>query len=132
MICYSQKPINWNDLAKVTFTEKYFEKNDEWLLHPKFSSSVKALAGQEITITGYFLDIAPPETKIFILSKNPMATCFFCGGGGPETTMELHFINKPNFKTDNIITVRGTLQLNKDDIEHFNYILNDCEGELKK
>ena len=53
---------------------------------------------------------------------------FFCGVGGPETAMELQFTKKPSYKTDTILTVTGTLKLNKDDIEHFNYILTDCEA----
>ena len=59
-----------------------------------------------------------------------MAACFFCGVGGPETAIELQFKNKPNFKTDEIVAITGTLKLNKDDVEHFNYILIRCEGVL--
>ncbi|WP_341220585.1 homoserine dehydrogenase [Polaribacter atrinae] len=61
-----------------------------------------------------------------------MSSCFFCGVGGPETAVELHFKNKPNFKTDQIVAVTGILKLNRDDVEHFNYILTDCTGTLIK
>ena len=69
---------------------------------------------------------------IFILSKGPMSSCFFCGVGGPETAIELEFISKPTFKTDDIITVTGVLKLNSENVEHFNYILTKCSGELEK
>jgi len=59
-----------------------------------------------------------------------MSACFFCGQGGPETAVELQFSGKQNFKTDIIVTITGILTLNKDDIEHFNYILKECEGVL--
>ena len=126
---FAQKNITWQDLAKVKFERKYFPVYDEYFLYPHFSSSVKALEGKEITITGYFLDI-DPQGKIFILSKGPMSACFFCGVGGPETAIELHFPKEPSFKMDDIVTVTGVLKLNSDDVEHFNYILTKSEGKL--
>ncbi len=129
LVSFSQKSITWEDLSKVEFTEKFYPSYDQNFLEPKFSESVKALEGELIMITGYFLNIDPNE-KMYILSKGPMASCFFCGIGGPETAMELQFKSKPKFKTDDIIVVTGKLVLNKDDIEHFNYILTECEGQL--
>lgn len=130
-LSFSQQKITWQDLSKVTYTEKFFPLYDEYFKYPEFSLSVKKLEGKQITITGYFLNISP-EDNLFILSKGPMSSCFFCGQGGPETTIELQFSNKSNFKTDNIVAITGTLKLNKDDVEHFNYILIDCKGMLVK
>ncbi|WP_405604910.1 hypothetical protein [Polaribacter sp. Asnod1-A03] len=126
---FSQQIVTWQDLAKVTFTDKYFVAYDDTFMYPTFLAPVKALEGKTITVKGYFLNIAP-EQKIYILSKGPMSSCFFCGQGGPETAIELHFIEKPNFKTDDIIAVTGVLKLNQDDVEHFNYILTDCKAIL--
>ena len=100
-------------------------------MYPTFSGSVKALKGKKITIKGYFLDVIAKENT-YMLSKGPMASCYFCGQGGPESAIELEFINKENFKTDDIVSITGTLELNKDDIEHFNYILKECKGILVK
>ena len=61
-----------------------------------------------------------------------MSACFFCGQGGPETAVELQFSSKPNFKTDAITAITGTLNLNQDDVAHFNYILKACKGTLVK
>ena len=132
LICFSsfaQEEITWQDLAQVEFVDKYFPDYGQYFLYPEFSSSVQALDGTEVTITGYFLDI-DPEGEIFILSQGPMSACFFCGIGGPETAMEVHFSSKPSFKMDDIITVTGTLKLNADDVNHFNYILKDSKGKL--
>lgn len=126
--CMGQQQITWDDLAQVTFTEKFFAEYDEYFLYPEFSPSVRELDGKKVTIKGYFLNIDPDE-KLHILSKGPMSACFFCGEGGPETAIELLFIDKPNFETDDIISVTGILNLNKDDVNHFNYILKDCEAE---
>lgn len=127
--CFAQKQITWKDLSKVTFTEKYFPAYDQNFLKPKFSDSVKALEGQLISIKGYFLNI-DPKGKLYILSKGPMSACFFCGIGGPETAIELEFTNKPSFRTDNIVQITGTLKLNPDDVDHFNYILKESKGQL--
>lgn len=130
-ICFSQQKVTWKDLSKVKYTERYYPKHDESFLHPKFSSSVKALAGKKITVIGYFLNI-DPKGQIYILSKGPMSACFFCGVGGPETAIELNFTKKPKFRTDNIVAVTGILKLNDSDVEHFNYILTNCTATAVK
>ena len=129
-VSLAQKRISWDDLAKVTFDEKYFSEFDEYFLYPNFSVSVKALRHQKVTISGYFLDV-DPENNLYILSKAPMASCFFCGVGGPETAIELQFKTEPKFKMDDIVKITGTLELNRDDIYHFNYILKECEGTIE-
>ena len=64
---FSQKSINWQDLAQVNFEEKYFASYGEYFLYPHFKESLKSLGGQEIKITGFFLNI-DPENDIYILS----------------------------------------------------------------
>ena len=59
-----------------------------------------------------------------------MASCFFCGAAGPETIVEVSFEEKPPFKTDQIVTVTGILQLNANNVDHCNYILNEASGQL--
>ena len=130
-LCFSQQRITWEDLAKVSYTEKFFPVYDTSFLYPEFSPSVQALEGKQVTLIGYFLNINPEE-HLYILSKGPMSACFFCGQGGPETAVELQFSSKPNFKTDAITAITGTLNLNQDDVAHFNYILKACKGALVK
>ena len=128
-LCFSQQNVTWGDLSHVNYKEKYYPSYDEYFKDPTFLPSVKALAGKQIRITGYFLNIAPKD-KLYILSKTPMSSCFFCGQGEPDTVIELQFKNTPNFKTDAIVTVTGKLTLNKDDVEHFIFILEDSKGQL--
>lgn len=129
LVSFSQIETTWEDLAQVKFIDKYFADYEDYFLYPVFSDAVQELEGKQITIKGYFLSIDPDE-KIYVLSQGPMSACFFCGQGGPETAVELQFTNKPTFKTDNIVAITGTLKLNKDDVEHFNYILTECKGIL--
>jgi hypothetical protein len=85
------------------------------------------LEGKEVYLKGYMLAI-DPEEDIFILSRNPFASCFFCGNGGPESIVELKLKPKqPNFQMDQIVTIKGRLKLNRDDIYHCNYILEEAE-----
>ncbi|MEM6684883.1 MAG: hypothetical protein AAF617_03720 [Bacteroidota bacterium] len=130
-VSFAQKKITWQDLAKIKYEKKYFPEYGEYFMYPYFSDAVKALEGKKVIITGYFLNI-DPEGKLFVLSKAPMASCFFCGVGGPETAIEIQFPTKPNFKTDDIVTISGVLKLNSDDVEHFNYILTNSDAKLVK
>ena len=111
----------------MTFTEKFFPSFGEYFLYPKFGENIRSLEGQKVSLIGYFLDI-DPNGQLLILSKNPMASCFFCGGAGPETAVEVQFKTRPNFRTDDIVMVTGKLKLNAEDVQHFNYILTECEG----
>ncbi|TKD61421.1 hypothetical protein [Flavobacterium sp. ASW18X] len=124
---FAQVELTWKDLADITYTEKYYPDYGSNFLYPDFSKSIEELQGKEVSIVGYFLDI-DPSGNLFILSKNPMASCFFCGASGPETAMEIQFKSKPNFKTDDVVVITGKLKLNKDDVEHFNYILTESTG----
>jgi hypothetical protein len=131
LMTYAQKKVTWDDLSHVTFEDKYFPKYQESYLYPKFEDSIKELNGQQISIKGYFLSL-DPKGQIYILSKGPMASCYFCGVGGPETAIELLFSEKQKYKTDTIVTVTGTLTLNDSDVDHFNYILSNCTVTVVK
>ena len=119
--------INWETLADVSFTTEYVEKYDANFFVPAFGPQIKALEGKEVVLKGYMLPVAPEE-DLFILSKNTYASCFFCGVGGPETIVEIQFQpGHPQFKMDQVVKVKGILSLNKDDVEHCNYILTEAE-----
>ncbi len=78
-----------------------------------FAPELLALEGKEVIVTGYFL-VLDGTQSVYLLSKNPMASCFFCGNGGPETIMELEFNEKPPFVMDDLLSVSGLLRLNAD------------------
>ncbi|MEP5254988.1 MAG: hypothetical protein ABJQ39_08025 [Winogradskyella arenosi] len=128
-LSYGQKQVTWEDMSHVEYTDKFFPIYEEFFKYPTFLPAVKALEGKQIKITGYFLNIAP-EDDMYMLSKSPMSSCFFCGQGEPDTVIELQFKNTPNFKTDAIVSVTGKLILNSEDVDHFIFILEDCKGEL--
>lgn len=121
--------MTWTDFADVEFKPTYNEKYGIEFLMPTFGDNIKSYSGKTISITGYFLDISG-NGRIFLLSQNPMAACFFCGGAGPETIIEVNFKDKPPYKTDQVVTITGTLKLNEKDVDHCNYILHEATGKL--
>ncbi len=127
----AQSELTWQDLADATFAPEYNEKYEVYFLMPEFGKKIKAYDGKRIKITGYFLDISG-SGEVFLISQNPMASCFFCGGAGPETIIEVNFKEKPPFRTDQIVTVSGVLELNPSDVDHCNYIMHGASGVLLK
>ncbi len=97
---------------------------------PRFGSEVEKMEGKEMTLRGFFLP-ADVTGDTFVLSHVPMQMCFFCSGAGIETVVELRSIVTHNIRfrrlsTDDFIEVRGTLKLNRDDMDHLIYILEDA------
>ena len=120
-------PINWKRLTDVAFARKLNKEVSMYFLYPTFGPSVNALKGKQIQIRGYMIPV-DQENNIYVISAQPMSMCFFCGGAGPESIMELQLKDKRlKFQTDAVKTVRGRLELNPDDIEHLNYILKNAE-----
>lgn len=101
-----------------------------YVLYPEFGDKVKALESKEVEIRGYMIPVDPAE-NVFVLSAYPMAACFFCGGSGPESIIQLKMKKPRRFSTDEVWTVKGTLKLNADNIEELNYILQDTEPVRK-
>ena len=127
----AQDHLTWEDFADVSFEAEYVEEYDAHFLMPQFGEKIKSFRGKLISIKGYFLDISG-SGEVFLISQNPMASCFFCGAAGPETIIQVHFKEIPPFKTDQIVTVVGILELNRNDVRYCNYILNEAYGKLIK
>lgn len=123
---YSQTKITWDTLSDVTFTDKYSKEVEAYYYFPTFGSSVLALNNKEVIIRGYVLEI-DRGNDVYILSANPFAACFFCGGAGPESIVELKLPKShPRFDMDEIVTFKGRLKLNAVDIYQCNYILENA------
>ena len=94
---------------------------------PVFSEEIKALEGKEITIKGYIIPVEGYKShKEFILSAFPYNMCFFCGGAGPETVMEVYSKEPVEYTAEQVV-IRGKLELNSSDINRLMYALNDAE-----
>jgi hypothetical protein len=60
-----------------------------------------------------------------MLSSLPFSNCFFCGGAGPETIVELKTKQSVKFTTARV-ALEGILLLNADDPDHHMYTLKDA------
>ena len=117
------KELTWATLADVDFKDVYVEELDAYYWKPTFGPSVKAAEGTEVYITGYIIPVDYDE-DFYVLSRYQFANCFFCGGAGPESVVDLRFPPKTRaYKTDERLTFKGKLALNADDIYQMNYIL---------
>jgi len=125
-LAMAQQDNVWKSLSEVSYKISEDEYGELYL--PEFSSKIKALEGKEVTADGYiipFEGMFKPEH--IILSSLPLAECFFCGSGGPETVMEV-MLKSPIKYTSKRVKVKGKLTLNSKDPEKLMYILTD--GEL--
>ena len=124
----SQQSITWDQLTDVKFSKKYDATLGIELLTASFGESVKALDGKEIIIKGYIIPLDPLGTQ-YVISRNPMASCFFCGGSGPETVAELRLHPKSirQYATDELLSFKGVLKLNESNSASLNYVILNAE-----
>lgn len=123
----SDKNDAWALLNTTMFRTRFHEELNDFYLFPEFDATIRAREGKELLLKGYYLAFELPEHKI-ILSKYPYASCFFCGGAGPESVVEVNLKSKPpTLKTDASITVKGLLKLNERNIDRLNFILEEAE-----
>lgn len=127
-----QTLLDWSDLSEgISWELSSPEDIFAGFQKATFSPELKALEGKQVIITGYLLVLGgnPP---VYLLSKNPMATCFFCGNGGPETILELQFTEKTSFIMDELISVEGTLHLNEGDPNACYYKIDNADAQSYK
>ena len=119
------KAITWQQLEDVDFKDVYVEELDAYYWKPTFGEQVEALRGQEVYLTGYIIPVDVDE-DFYVLSRFPFANCFFCGGAGPESVVDLRWPGETPrpYATDERLTFKGIFRLNADDIYQMNYILD--------
>ncbi len=121
----------WKALSSVSYEVAEDDYGEMYV--PKFSEEAQALEGTTVTVPGYiipFEGLFKPEHVI--VSSLPLASCFFCGSGGPETVIEV-FLKEPVEYQATLVAFKGTLKLNDTDYEQLMYILEDAEfvGEIE-
>lgn len=127
---FSQQPVTWKLLSNVKWYKAYIPSLDGFYDLPKFSKEIKALDGKPISIKGFYVPV-DASGEVFALSANPSNMCFFCGGAGYESVMEIILkpgsTNMKHIVTDKYIEIKGILKLNKADQSHLMYILTGAE-----
>ena len=120
--------LTWRMLEDVEFKDVYVEELDAYYWKPTFGDIVNGLEGKEVHITGYMIPVDLDE-DFYVLSRYPFANCFFCGGAGPESVVDLRFADSEHrtYQTDERLTFHGNVRLNADDVYQMNYILEGTE-----
>ncbi|MEM9260134.1 MAG: hypothetical protein AAGA62_10845, partial [Bacteroidota bacterium] len=117
----------WKTLSKITYEKKYDELLGFKVDVPVFSEKIEALEGEIVEVSGYIVPVEGYKSHTeFVFSAYPYNMCFFCGGAGPETVMEVTSSEPVKYSTERI-KLRGKLILNGDDINRLMYILVDAE-----
>lgn len=99
--------VDWS-----AFTRTGYELNEDGaFVNPEYTETLKALDGKIIMLKGYIVPV-DVQLQTYVLSAKPMAQCFFCGGAGPETVVQLFFKNAPpRLLTDQYVILMGRLKL---------------------
>lgn len=114
----------WKILSEMTW--QLPEKPSDAEARPRFSQRVRALNGTTVTIGGYLIPTdLHGSAGTLMLSAYPVQSCFFCGGAGPESVVEVYPARKANYLMKRLV-FRGTLVLNETDPEHMVYQLKNA------
>ena len=125
----NKEPDLWALFSKTRFTERLNRELSMYFLYPTFPAELKAMDGKEIILSGFYIPLDFEDDRTIIISKFPMAQCFFCGGAGSESVAVAYLQVKPTkrFKTDQIIKIKGILSLNEKDVDELNFIINNAK-----
>lgn len=122
----------WPKLYSIQFIPN--AEDFEGLDKPVFNEVVRALNGKEVTLPGYLVPFEGGALKSnhFMLSSLPINVCFFCGGGGPETVVEIFAVNQVTY-TEKPVEIKGKLFLNDKNPGQMIYVLTSAEflGEIE-
>lgn len=116
----------WELLGSVEIVKGYDSFMGAEIDQPKFSDDLFAMEGKAITLDGFMIPLQEQggDGSFFILSRFPYQSCFFCGGAGPETVVEVYTISDFDY-TEDPIKVIGKLKLNANNPLQLFYILDD-------
>ncbi|MEM9053291.1 MAG: DUF3299 domain-containing protein [Bacteroidota bacterium] len=127
LVAQNSMPITWDQLGDVRFEETYDEGTGAFYDKPIFGPMIQSLDGREVKITGYVIPM-DVSLNVYVVSRFPFSSCFFCGNAGAETVVDLRLNDKSlTFKNDDRRTFCGRLTLNSSRFSDLPYILEDVE-----
>jgi hypothetical protein len=125
-----QEFVTWTILSDVHFQPVYEEDLGYEIDSASFGKLVLPFDGKDISVSGFVIPLDALGTS-YALSRNPNASCFFCGGAGPETVIQLNL--KPSaykrYEMDAVMKFKGKLRLNTKNADQFTYVLEAAEPD---
>ncbi len=123
----AQETDAWKILSEVRFETKSTGEEGYEMDVPKFSDRLKGYQGKKITLKDYLIPLSEMGGKqAYILSSLPFNSCYFCGGAGPETVMEIEAKQTITYTTNQIV-LEGIFVLNDKGLDHHMYILKQAK-----
>ena len=117
----------WKILANVTYGTRQDPEMGFEVEYPIFGEETNSWEGKEVVVKGYMIPLEElTGQNYFVLSQFPYNMCFFCGGAGPETVMEVYTKKEIEYR-ESPIRIKGKLKLNDGDFNHLMYILENAE-----
>jgi hypothetical protein len=115
----------WKILSKVKYKSVLDAESGEVIYTPVFSKSIEQYEGKTIFLKGYIIPAELSRGKM-TLSAFPYSSCFFCGGAGPESVIELETSSPIIYRLEKPIVLEGKLKLNRTDPLRLMYVLKDA------
>ena len=124
---YGQHTNGWELFENVQMEPEIFSEFELTLNKPQFDKNIRDWEGKEITLRGYIIPTDYSGSESLILSKYPLAVCYFCGGAGIDSVAEIWTNENPRkFGLHKQYIFKGKLKLNESDMDHLNFILTDA------
>jgi len=115
----------WKILSKVKYKSNLDAESGEVIYTPIFNKSIEAYEGKIIVLKGYIIPAELSRGKM-TLSSFPYSSCFFCGGAGPESVIELETSSPIIYRLEKPIILQGKLKLNRTDPLRLMYVLSEA------
>ena len=117
----------WEMFAGISKERKYFEEVDTHYRVPVFTEELQKKEGETIVLSGFFLPYSKIDSLI-IISRYPNSSCFFCGQAGIESVamVELDAPNPDTYIMDQMLLVKGKLELNSSDINRLAFVIKEA------
>lgn len=123
--------LSWAALARTTFRQTWVDTVAAYAAIPRFPAALKTLEGQKVMMRGYVIPVEETgDYQVLVLSAFPYTQCFFCGQAGPESIMDIKLKNPSKdkrYSRDQKTAFRGYLKLNDNNLNYFNFIIEDAE-----
>jgi hypothetical protein len=117
----------WKKLGKITYKKQFDELLGFKVDVPVFGKDIKEMEGKEVTVRGYIIPTNGYKSQTeFVFSAFPYNMCFFCGGAGPETVMEVYAVEGIAYTTEPV-TLKGILSTNSGDINRLMYSISKAK-----
>ena len=129
LLAQSPDYSNWKVFSEIDYKKDFDEYGEIFV--PVFNEKMRKLEGTVIDLPGYIIPFEGMfEPDKIIVSSLPIASCFFCGSGGPETVAKA-FLDEEIKYTAKPVTVTGTLELNDSDATELMFILRNAKVSVR-